>query len=101
MLLIVTGEFGRTPRLSYAVGTSSGVMQPGRDHWPNAMSLIVSGGGMRTGQVVGATNAQGRISDRTAALAQRSLGHGAVISWASTRTGPSTISPAARCRFCR
>ncbi len=61
VLLIVTGEFGRTPRLSYAVGTSSGVMQPGRDHWPNAMSLLVSGGGMRTGQVVGATNAKGEF----------------------------------------
>ena len=59
VLLVVTGEFGRTPRLSYSVGTASGVMQPGRDHWPNAMSLIVSGGGMRTGQVIGSTNDKG------------------------------------------
>ncbi|MBS0208301.1 MAG: DUF1501 domain-containing protein [Planctomycetes bacterium] len=59
VLLVVTGEFGRTPRLSYQKGTSSGVMQPGRDHWPGAMSMIVSGGGMRTGQVIGATNAKG------------------------------------------
>ena len=59
VLLVVTGEFGRTPRLSYQKGTASGVMQPGRDHWPNAMSMIVAGGGMRTGQVVGATNAKG------------------------------------------
>ena len=34
-------------------------MQPGRDHWPGAMSMLVSGGSMRTGQVVGATNARG------------------------------------------
>ena len=61
VLLVVTGEFGRTPRLSYSVGTSSHVMQPGRDHWPNAMSMIVSGGGMRTGQVVGATNSKGEF----------------------------------------
>jgi uncharacterized protein (DUF1501 family) len=61
VLLIVTGEFGRTPRLSYSVGTSSHVMQPGRDHWPNAMSMIVSGGGMRTGQVIGATNGKGEF----------------------------------------
>jgi uncharacterized protein (DUF1501 family) len=59
VLLVVTGEFGRTPRISYAVGTASGVEQPGRDHWPSAMSMIVSGGGMRTGQVIGATNAKG------------------------------------------
>ena len=59
VLLVVTGEFGRTPRVSYSVGTQTGVMQPGRDHWPNSMSMIVSGGGMRTGQVIGATNAKG------------------------------------------
>ena len=61
VLLVVTGEFGRTPRLSYSMGTASHVMQPGRDHWPNAMSMIVSGGGMRTGQVIGATNAKGEF----------------------------------------
>jgi uncharacterized protein (DUF1501 family) len=59
VLLVVTGEFGRTPRINYQKGTQTGVMQPGRDHWCNAMSLIVSGGGMRTGQVIGATNAKG------------------------------------------
>lgn len=59
VLLVVTGEFGRTPRLEQKVGTQTGVTQPGRDHWPQAMSLIVSGGGMRTGQIIGATNARG------------------------------------------
>ncbi len=58
-LLVATGEFGRTPKLSYSIGTSSHVMQPGRDHWPNAMSMLVAGGGMRTGQVIGATSAKG------------------------------------------
>jgi hypothetical protein len=53
VMLIVTGEFGRTPRLTYAEG------RPGRDHWPSAMSVLVSGGGLRTGQVVGSTNARG------------------------------------------
>jgi len=59
VLLVVTGEFGRTPRISYSVGTRSKVMQPGRDHWPQAMSVLVSGGGMRTGQLVGSTNSKG------------------------------------------
>ena len=58
VLLVVTGEFGRTPRLERVKGSQTGVMQPGRDHWPQAMSLLVSGGGMRTGQIVGATNAR-------------------------------------------
>lgn len=53
VLLIVTGEFGRTPRISYSDG------RPGRDHWPQAMSMLVCGGGMRTGQVVGSTTARG------------------------------------------
>jgi len=65
VLLVVTGEFGRTPRISYSVGTQTGVTQPGRDHWPSAMSMLVSGGGMQTGQVVGSTTAKGeRPKDR-------------------------------------
>lgn len=59
VLLVVTGEFGRTPRLEQTKGSQTGVLQPGRDHWPQAGSLIVAGGGMRTGQIVGATNSKG------------------------------------------
>ncbi len=59
VMVIATGEFGRTPKISTAVGTQTKVTQPGRDHWPNAMSMLVTGGGMRTGQIIGATNARG------------------------------------------
>jgi hypothetical protein len=59
VLLVVTGEFGRTPRLERNPGTQTKVTQPGRDHWPRAMSMLVSGGGMRTGQIVGATDSKG------------------------------------------
>jgi hypothetical protein len=59
VLLVVTGEFGRTPRISNSIGTQTGVMQPGRDHWPQAMSILVSGGGMKMGQVIGSTNSKG------------------------------------------
>jgi len=59
VLLIVTGEFGRTPRVNSTIGSQTGVSQPGRDHWPQAMSMLVAGGGMRTGQVIGATNPKG------------------------------------------
>lgn len=58
VLLVVTGEFGRTPRVRMQAGRG-GVMQPGRDHWPNAMSMLVAGGGMQHGQVVGSTNDKG------------------------------------------
>ena len=59
VLVVATGEFGHTPRINYAVGTATGVKQPGRDHWPRAMSVLVSGGGLKMGQVVGSTNAKG------------------------------------------
>ena len=58
-LILVTGEFGRTPRIENSIGTQTGVMHPGRDHWPQAMSFIMAGGGMRTGQIVGSTNSKG------------------------------------------
>lgn len=61
VMVVVTGEFGRTPRISHQIGTQTKVMQPGRDHWPGAMSVLVCGGGMRTGQIVGATNAKGEF----------------------------------------
>ena len=59
MLVVVTGEFGRTPKISYAPDSASNVTQPGRDHWPRAVSLLMSGGGIQGGQVVGATDVHG------------------------------------------
>jgi Protein of unknown function (DUF1501) len=53
VLVVAMGEFGRGPRL----GSANGCI--GRDHWPDAMCALLSGGGLRTGQVVGATNARG------------------------------------------
>jgi Protein of unknown function (DUF1501) len=55
VMLIVTGEFGRTPKLEYEQASG----RPGRDHWPQAMSLIVAGGGMQVGQIVGSTDSKG------------------------------------------
>lgn len=52
ILVVVVGEFGRTPRLSVNSGGT------GRDHWPQAYTALVSGGGLRMGQVVGATNSK-------------------------------------------
>jgi uncharacterized protein (DUF1501 family) len=66
VLVVVTGEFGRTPRISHAASSGAGVAsapagtaQPGRDHWPAANSMIWAGGGIRTGQVIGATDRRG------------------------------------------
>jgi hypothetical protein len=66
VLVVVAGEFGRTPRISYVASSGegvasapAGVVQPGRDHWPNANSMLFAGGGINTGQVIGATDARG------------------------------------------
>jgi uncharacterized protein (DUF1501 family) len=52
VLVVAVGEFGRTPRLA----SPQGVL--GRDHWPSAQSALLSGGGLRMGQVVGATTSK-------------------------------------------
>lgn len=65
VLLIVGGDFGRTPRISYAPDSASGVTQPGRDHWPHANSFLFSGGNIAEGLVIGATDRLGEhASDR-------------------------------------
>lgn len=48
--IIMTGEFGRTPKIN---------ARAGRDHWPRAMFMVMAGGGMKTGQVIGASDAKG------------------------------------------
>jgi uncharacterized protein (DUF1501 family) len=56
-LVVATGEFGRSPRIN-----ASG----GRDHWPGAWSALLAGGGVRGGQVIGATDAHAaEPADRT------------------------------------
>lgn len=60
VLLVVTGEFGRTPKVEYSTGTQTGVKQPGRDHWPQAQSIIVSGA-CKTGLVVGSTTSRAEV----------------------------------------
>jgi hypothetical protein len=65
VLVLVTGEFGRTPKITYQPDSASGVTQPGRDHWPRATSLLFAGGGIAGGQVVGATDRLGgEVTDR-------------------------------------
>jgi hypothetical protein len=56
VVVVVWGEFGRTPRINNNAG---------RDHWPQVMSALIAGGGLRMGQAVGASTARGeRPQDR-------------------------------------
>ena len=50
-LVMVAGEFGRTPKIN---------QRGGRDHWPRAMFVLLGGGGVRGGQVIGASDDKGQ-----------------------------------------
>lgn len=54
-LVVAWGEMGRTP----LINTRAGEGKSGRDHWPNAMSVAIAGGGVQGGRVVGSTDAKG------------------------------------------
>jgi uncharacterized protein (DUF1501 family) len=72
--VFVAGEFGRTPKISS--------QRAGRDHYPRAMFVLLAGGGMKGGQVIGASDAKGEAPadghgmspDDVAASFYRSLG---------------------------
>ncbi len=49
-LVVWMGEFGRTPKIN---------VDAGRDHWPGCYSVLLAGGGIRGGQVIGASDAIG------------------------------------------
>src|SRR5262245_59095800 len=55
-MIVWMGEFGRTPKFPRA---------DGRDHWPNSFSAVLAGGGIKGGQMIGDTGADGAsIEDR-------------------------------------
>jgi hypothetical protein len=51
--IVCWGEFGRTPKINGDAG---------RDHWPRVSCAILAGGGIRAGQVIGATNRLGEYA---------------------------------------
>ncbi len=56
-LVIVMGEFGRTPKINGAAG---------RDHWPNCYSIVLAGGGVRGGMTFGTSDKQGAYPETDA-----------------------------------
>jgi uncharacterized protein (DUF1501 family) len=46
-VVLAVGEFGRTPKINASAG---------RDHWPHCYSALIAGGGLRGGQVIGASD---------------------------------------------
>jgi hypothetical protein len=59
VLVMAMGEFGRTPQMGTQDSTD------GRNHWPSVMSMCLAGGGLRHGQVIGASEHDGgKIKER-------------------------------------
>jgi hypothetical protein len=54
VLVVVLGEFGRTPKIGYP--------GPGREHWAEAGALVMAGGGLKMGQVIGETDTRAEKS---------------------------------------
>ena len=63
VLVVVMGEFGRTPKMNDGGNGGPPLSKgtPGRDHWGNAMSVLMGGGGLKGGQIVGSTNRLGEV----------------------------------------
>jgi Protein of unknown function (DUF1501) len=57
-LVVALGEFGRTPKMGQFT-QSANTQSSGRDHWPHAFTALLAGGGVRGGQVYGATTSTG------------------------------------------
>ncbi len=77
--VVAWGEFGRTPRINE---------NGGRDHWPQVGGGLVAGGGMKTGQVIGATDRLG------GEVADRPVHFGEVLATLYTKMGlnPNTLT---------
>lgn len=91
VLVIAMGEFGRTP----VMGTQS---PGGRNHWPAVMSMCLAGGGLRHGQVIGATERDsGAIQQRPvtpgdlAATIFRHMGVPLDVSYLDNRGRPRVV----------
>jgi len=94
-LIVIAGEFGRTPKLSTL---SSSYKLPGRDHWGGSQTVFFAGGGVRGGNVIGATDNIGAYPtdqpqhpENFAATIYRSLGIPSTAVWRDELDRPHHI----------
>ena len=90
-LIVMGGEFGRTPRIS----TLKGSALPGRDHWGAVQSIFLAGGGVRGGNVIGSSDKIGaypatapQTPENLAATIYDALGLPREITWKDFRGRP-------------
>ena len=84
-LIVWMGEFGRTPKINESAG---------RDHFPNAWSTVLAGGGIRGGQTIGNTGRRRRAGQGPARCWSPTCSRPSSRDWGSTRPSrtPSTTA---------
>ena len=94
-MIVMAGEFGRTPKLSSLPKYYNG---PGRDHWGGVQTVFFAGGGVRGGTVVGSSDKNGAYPDSDpqspesmAATIYHSLGIPATAAWYDAQQRPHQI----------
>lgn len=94
-LIVMAGEFGRTPKISHAAKVYK---QPGRDHWGAVQTVFFAGGGVRGGQVIGASDRIGgypaanpQTPENMAATIYSALGIPATAVWHDESDRPHNI----------
>jgi hypothetical protein len=94
-LLVMAGEFGRTPKISLLVGE---YRLPGRDHWGPAQTVWFAGGGVRGGTVIGSTDKIGayptsspQTPESFAATIYQALGIPKATHWHDSEDRPHAV----------
>jgi hypothetical protein len=94
-LIVMAGEFGRTPKLSTLDESFVG---PGRDHWGSVQTVFFAGGGIRGGTVVGSSDKTGgypeaepQTPENMAATIYHALGLPATAAWKDDLDRPHHI----------
>jgi uncharacterized protein (DUF1501 family) len=91
-LIVMAGEFGRTPRISTLTQFYKG---PGRDHWGAVQSVWLAGGGVKGGRVIGSSDKTGgypandpQTPENFAATIYSALGLTKTAAWVDTENRP-------------
>lgn len=93
-LIVMAGEFGRTPKIS----TIPGASLPGRDHWGAVQTVFFAGGGVRGGTVIGSSDPHGaypasdpQTPENFAATIYSALGMPSSATWHDVQDRPYTL----------
>ena len=85
-LIVMAGEFGRTPKIFTFKGAKSGL--PGRDHWGAVQTVFFAGGGVKGGHVIGSSDRIGgypasdpQTPENMAATIYQALGLPSTVAW--------------------